>query len=59
MIFDLTLVYDREARCCDLALKDNGDLLIDDTSITAVLLSVGLARAPSLRTNCPRTAPSS
>lgn len=44
MFFDLALVYDREARCCDLALGDDGDLLIDDTSITAVLLSVGLDR---------------
>jgi len=44
MFFDLALVYDRETRRCDLALGDDGDLLIDDTSITAVLLSVGLDR---------------
>ncbi len=44
MFFDLALVYDREARRCDLALGDDGDLLVDETPVTPILLSVGLDR---------------
>lgn len=44
MFFDIALVYDREARRCDLALGDDGDLVIDETPITPILLSVGLDR---------------
>ncbi|WP_026379356.1 phage GP46 family protein [Afifella pfennigii] len=44
MFFDLALVYDRQARRCDLALSDDGDLLVDETPITPILLSVGLDR---------------
>lgn len=44
MFFDLALVYDKEARRCDLALGDDGDLLVDETPITPILLSVGLDR---------------
>lgn len=44
MFFDAALIYDPEARRCDLAIGDDGDLVIDDTPITAILLSVGLDR---------------
>lgn len=44
MFFDLALVYDPVTRRCDLAIGDDGDLVIDDTSITPVLLSIGLDR---------------
>ncbi|WP_054310848.1 phage GP46 family protein [Mesorhizobium sp. 1M-11] len=44
MFFDLALVYDPAARRCDLTIGDDGDLAIDDTSITPVLLSIGLDR---------------
>ena len=44
MFFDLGLVYDRDARACDLALGADGDLVIDETPIPAILLSVGLDR---------------
>lgn len=44
MFFDLALVYDPETRRCDLAIGDDGDLVIDETSITPTLLSVGLDR---------------
>lgn len=47
MFFDLALVYDPVARRCDLAVGDDGDLVIDDTSITPVLLSIGLDRRAS------------
>jgi phage gp46-like protein len=42
--FDLALVYDPETRGCDLALGEDCDLLIDETPITPMLLSVGLDR---------------
>lgn len=44
MFFDFALVYDPVTRRCDLALGDDGDLVVDDTSITPVLLSIGLDR---------------
>lgn len=44
MFYDLALVYDPEKRACDLALGDDCDLLIDETPITPILLSVGLDR---------------
>lgn len=44
MFFDLALVFDPETRLCDLALDDDCDLLIDETSITAMLMTVGLDR---------------
>jgi len=42
--FDIALVYDPQARACDLALGEDGDLVIDETPITPILLSVGLDR---------------
>lgn len=42
--FDLALVYDPTTRSCDLALGDDGDLIVDETSLTPMLLSVGLDR---------------
>lgn len=44
MFFDLALSYDRNMRRCDLVLGDDGDLVIDETPIPAILLSVGLDR---------------
>lgn len=44
MFFDVALVYDPDARRCDLALDDDGDLRLDLTPITPILLSIGLDR---------------
>ncbi len=44
MFFDLALVYDPATRRCDLAIGGDGDLVVDDTPITPVLLSIGLDR---------------
>ncbi|MFC3074698.1 phage GP46 family protein [Shinella pollutisoli] len=44
MFFDLALVFDPDTRRCDLALGDDCDLLIDETPVTAMLMSVGLER---------------
>lgn len=46
MFFDLAIEFDPVTKRGDLALGEDGDLAIDETSITPVLLSVGLdARA--------------
>lgn len=44
MFFDIALIYDPEARRCDLAIGEDGDLVLDETPITPILLSVGLDR---------------
>ncbi|WP_417423626.1 phage GP46 family protein [Hoeflea sp.] len=44
MFYDLALRYDSKLRRCDLVLGDAGDLVIDETPIPAILLSVGLDR---------------
>jgi len=48
MFFDLALVYDPDGRCCDLAIGADGDLVVDVTSITPVLISIGLDRRAAL-----------
>ena len=47
MFFDLALTYNPSTRRSDLAVGDDGDLVIDETSITPVLLSIGLDRRAS------------
>lgn len=42
--FDAALVFDASARRCDLEIGADGDLLIDETPIPAILISVGLDR---------------
>ena len=44
MFYDLALVFDPETRLCDLALDDDCDLMIDETSITPMLMTAGLDR---------------
>lgn len=44
MFYDLALVYDPDTRQCDLALGEDCDLLIDETPVTPMLMSVGLER---------------
>lgn len=44
MFYDIALLYDPQTRRCDLMIGDDGDLVIDETPITPVLLSVGLDR---------------
>jgi phage gp46-like protein len=44
MFYDLALEYDSKTRRCDLVLGDDGDLVIDETPIPAILMSVGLDR---------------
>ncbi|PCI03844.1 MAG: hypothetical protein COB78_05665 [Hyphomicrobiales bacterium] len=42
--FDAALIYDNDARRCDLEIGADGDLLMDETPIPAILISVGLDR---------------
>lgn len=44
MFYDAALVFDPAAKCADLAIGSDGDLVIDETSLTPVLLSIGLDR---------------
>ncbi len=44
MFFDIALTYDPQTRRCDWQLGDDGDLVIDETPITPILLSIGLDR---------------
>lgn len=44
---DLALTYDVSQRRCDLTLGDDYDLVLDDTPLPAILLSVGLDRRAS------------
>lgn len=44
MFYDLALAYDPIRRRCDLVIGDDCDLMIDETSIPAILLSIGLDR---------------
>lgn len=44
MFFDAALRFDEDARRCDLALGEDGDLLLDFTSITPTMMSIGLDR---------------
>lgn len=44
MFYDLGLAYDPASRSADLALTAEGDLAIDRTAITPIILSVGLDR---------------
>ncbi|MGN6777564.1 phage GP46 family protein [Rhizobium sp.] len=44
MFYDLALAYDPDQRKCDLVLADDCDLLIDETPVPAMLLSIGLDR---------------
>jgi phage gp46-like protein len=44
---DLALTYDAAQRRCDLALSDDFDLVLDETPISAIILSVGLDRRAS------------
>ncbi|MBE0560381.1 MAG: phage GP46 family protein [Ochrobactrum anthropi] len=44
MFYDVALIYDPETRRADLEIGADGDLIIDETPITPVLLSVGLDR---------------
>ena len=42
--FDIALVFDPETRTGDLALGPDGDLLIDETPLTPMLISLGSDR---------------
>lgn len=44
MFFDVALTYDPVSRRCDADLGEDGDLVIDETPITPMLLTVGLDR---------------
>ena len=44
---DLGLVYDPVQRCFDLALGDDFDLVLDETPIPAIVMSIGLDRRAS------------
>lgn len=44
MWFDVALVFDPASRRCDLALGEDCDLVIDETPVTPMLLSIGLDR---------------
>lgn len=44
---DLALTYDATRRCCDLVLDDDFNLVLDETPVTPILLSVGVDRRAS------------
>ena len=44
MFLDLGLTFDTTSRRCDLALGDDGDLVLDTTPVPAMLVSIGLDR---------------
>lgn len=44
MFYDLALHYDADLRRCDLLLGDDLDLAIDTTSVTPMIMSLGLDR---------------
>lgn len=44
---DLALTYDATRRCCDLVLDDEFNLVLDETPVTPILLSVGVDRRAS------------
>lgn len=48
MFYDVALIYDLDTRRADLEIGEDGDLVIDETPITAILLSVGLDRRANL-----------
>lgn len=41
---DLALIFDPQTRTADLALGENGDLLLDETALTPMLISLGSDR---------------
>lgn len=47
MFFDLALHYDPINLSCDLVIADDGDLVVDETPVTPLLLSVELDRRAS------------
>lgn len=53
MFYDLALTYDPESRTCDLALGEDADLVIDETPVTPMLLSVGLDRRAAADDDLP------
>ncbi len=59
MFFDVALTYDPQTRRGDWQLGDDGDLVIDNTSITPVLLSFGLDRRAAPDDDCRRAVRSS
>jgi len=42
--FDVALIFDTQHRRCDLALTPDGDLAMDATSLTPMLISIGSDR---------------
>lgn len=44
MFYDLALKFDPASRRCDLVIGDDGDLVIDETSVTPMMMSIGLDR---------------
>lgn len=53
MFFDAALEFDPLTNQCDFSLGDDGDLLLDTSSITPVLMSVGLDRRADLDDELP------
>ncbi len=51
--FDIALVFDPETRTGDLALGPDGDLLIDETPLTPMLISLGSDRRAHLDDDLP------
>lgn len=53
MFYDVALIYDPQTLSCDLAIGSDGDLVIDETPITSMLLSVELDRRAALDDELP------
>jgi len=54
MFYDLALQFDPKTYSCDLVLGTDGDLLVDETPVTAILLSVGLDRRAAADDELPQ-----
>lgn len=54
MFFDIALQYDQQSLSCDLAIGSDGDLVVDDTPITPLLLSIELDRRAAIDDELPQ-----
>lgn len=54
VFFDFALQYDPQSLSCDLVIGDDGDLVVDETPATPLLLSVELDRRAAIDDELPQ-----
>lgn len=54
MFFDFALQYDPQSLSCDLVIGNDGDLVVDETPATSLLLSVELDRRAAVDDELPQ-----